>query len=153
MPADLAYDIERPLAAYFKADATLQALVGGVGGVRVYSDGPPRKAWEQIAPFVNLFRIPGGGAPAGVTLPEDRPWVQADCWAKDKPSARKVAQAVANAAGRVQGPVRLPIADGNPAATLLGIWRMQGPGWMPDPTTDRPRFTMTLVVTVVWATP
>lgn len=129
-------DVEGALRAYLRADAGVAAIVGA----RVFF-GVPRGATEATFPLITVQRV-GGGADTS-EAPLDIALVQIDCWGVldasgngDKAGATALLNTVRSACSHVTDP------------TIRGI-NVQTVIWLPDPDTDRPRYSVTAEVAAI----
>lgn len=137
-------DVEGGVRTFLRAQAGVTAIVGQ----RVFF-GIPKNADENTFPLVVVSRVGGGDDPEG-EAPVDNALMQIDCWGGiDTSGNGKKAQAVAlvnavrDALFAVRG--RTALSSTVDAAGIV----VQSVVWLPDPSNDRPRYSLTAEVTAI----
>lgn len=142
MSGELYPDVEGAVRALLRANTGVAALVS----TRVFF-GVPRNAEEVDYPLVTVSRVGGGQAPGPTPL--DVALIQVDVWGKflasgpgDKAGATAVLNAVRSALDVTQSVTPLTGHQilGAESGTVI---------WLPDPDTDRPRYTLTAEVSAI----
>jgi hypothetical protein len=123
------FDIEAALVEFLSADPDLTPLHNGVS--------------TELPVGATLPRIRLNRA-GGITSPEgwiDQPRVAVDCWADTKEAAWELASTCL--------PVLLTrLAGGTfPDGVITAVRNDLGLTWAPDPDTDKPRYTFTVLIT------
>lgn len=72
-------------------------------------------------------------------LVSDLPLLTVEAWAQDEADAADLLNLCRGLLGAMRGSVQ----DGT---TVYQVNEVGGPGWLPDPTSDHPRFTMTVEI-------
>lgn len=139
-------DTEGAVRTYLRSHADVAAAVGS----RVFFGVPVSPTW----PLVVVSRV-GSFDSAGDT-PADEALVQADCWGSlrddtlhspNKAEANAVRLAVRQAFYDLRQPVDVELAAGN-VVRLAGS-TVQSDPYLPDPTTGRPRYPVTVQLTAL----
>lgn len=131
-------DVEALLVSHLLLDVDLGALVGGPGaGGRISTELPPEFADEDR---VKVSRISGteDDGEAGYL---DRAIVQLDAYGATKEAAFAVVRQVFRATRAARSSVHA-------GAVVTAVERVSGPSWSPDPDTARPRYLLTVALTV-----
>jgi hypothetical protein len=131
-------DVEGELRSYLRADAGVAALVGA----RVFF-GVPKRAAEATFPLVVVRRV--GGGQDGSDAPVDVALMQIDCWGSiaNGNGLKAGATALVNA-------VRSSLeAVGTDSTAVLKGANVETVLWLPEADNDRPRYSVTAVVTAI----
>lgn len=135
-------DVEGGVRAYLRADADVQAALGG--SQRVFFGIPRSPTW----PLAVVARVGGGSDSSDV--PIDVALVQVDCWGVIdtngyplKAGAWALVNAVRSALERIRERVHVSDSCDLHGAQVTSIV------WLPDPDNDRPRYSLTAEVTAL----
>jgi hypothetical protein len=126
-------DVEALLVAHLSSDAGVTAIAGDRVSTELPADFEPEAR-------IQLFRV--GGAPLDQeTQHVDRAVVQLNVYGASKAEAFDTARAALRA---------LLLARSTPheLGAVTHVERLTGPTWSPDPTTDAPRYLVTMAITV-----
>jgi hypothetical protein len=123
-------DVELAVRDYLRADSGVSALASN----RVFYGVPKAGA---PATFATVQRIGGGDDPS--EAPVDLSLVQIDCWAQTKAVAQSLRDAVRTAF--------LELRPRTQGSTVLYGAEVISDIWLPDPDSDRPRYSVTAQVT------
>lgn len=129
-------DVEEGMRAYLRANAGIQAVVGG----RVFF-GVPKSS--PTFPLITLSRV-GGGDDAS-EAPIDQAVVMFNCWGGSKIEALRAANAIRRALRLIRGKTQVATGVFAHGAQVDGVV------FSPDPADDRPRYVVTSRVTATAA--
>jgi hypothetical protein len=123
------FDIEAALVEFLSADPDLTGLHEGVS---------TQLPAGVVLPRIRLNRAGGVLSPEGWL---DQPRVAIDCWADTKDEAWTLASTCL--------PVLLTRLAGGTfeGGVITGVRQELGLTWAPDPDTDKPRYTFTVIIT------
>lgn len=127
-------DVELVVVEHLNADATLDALVDGV------ATELPRGFPKTGRPRVQVFRASSTEVDAE-TGHIERAVLQVNGYGSSKGEAWDVI------AETLRSLREAPTAD-HDGAVVTAVERLTGPSWSPDPTTNAPRYTASVAVTV-----
>lgn len=135
-------DVEGGVRAYLRADADVQAALGG--SQRVFFGIPKSPTW----PLVVVSRVGGGDdlsdAPVDVAL------IQIDCWGEiDAASGHGLKSGCTTLVNAVRSALTAMTDHVATAACRLVGASVQSVVWLPDPSNDRPRYVVTAEVTAL----
>lgn len=136
-------DVEGALRTWLRAQAAITALVGQ----RVFF-GVPKAATEAKFPMLTIRRVGGGDSPGDA--PVDAALLQIDCWGSIDDSGNGIKSTCTTLVNTLRSVLRqidgrTVLATGTAA---FGV-SVESTIWLPDPDNDRPRYIVTVEVTVI----
>lgn len=142
MTVDQFPDVEGALVAWLKSQTDLTALIGGH---RIFF-GVPKGATEATFPCVTVQLV--GTVPDPSEAPIDRALIQIDVWGSFGQSGNGKKAEATNVVNTVRALLH-SIHEPTPMGTNTTVYgcNVESVAWLPDPPSDRPRYSLTAEVT------
>ena len=145
MTVDQFPDTEGAIRSWLRDQLAVRAVVGN----RVFF-GVPKAATEATFPLVTVQLV--STVPDPSEAPIDRSLIQIDCWGSLDASGngqKAAATALVNTIRALCHSITQPTPMGT--VTVFGC-NVESVTWLPDPTNDRPRYSVTAEVTAITTT-
>jgi hypothetical protein len=142
MTVDAFPDTEGAIRTWLRAQPAVTALVGQ----RVFF-GIPKGATEATFPLISVQLV--STVPDPSEAPIDRALLQIDCWGSLDASGngqKAAATALVNTVRALLHSITQPTPMGT--VTVFGC-NVESVTWLPDPTNDRPRYSLSAEVTAI----